>query len=102
MHFHLTRGQLLNEIVARYQFSLADAQRVFDFLENSGKVTFAGAMFLVNEPYSQDAVGILELARASLGHAAGGAVSFYKVKEFLEISLRQAQQYGAKRSTTAA
>ncbi len=102
MHFHLTRGQLLNEIVARYHFTMADAQRAFEYLESSGKVAFAGAMFLVNEPYSQDAVCILELARAALGHAAGGAVSFYKVKEFLDLCLRQSQQYAQKRSTTSA
>lgn len=101
MHYHLTRRDLLNHVVGQYYFSLADAQKISGYLESSGQISFSGAMFLVNNPSAQDAKLIEGLALGTLGRAPGGSNSYYRIKAYLDDTLRFAQTYPANRGLTS-
>lgn len=100
MHFHLARRDLLNHLNRQYYYSAEDALKICDYLESSGQISFNGGMFLINSPTAQDAKNIETLGRGALGQAPGGSTSYYSVKAYLDLLLRQSMQYTAKRGLT--
>lgn len=101
MHFHLTRRDVLNEIRQRFGYSEEQARSISDFLEAKGEIEFSGAMFLIKNPTDQDALQIVQLAHAAQGKGAGGAVSQYKTKEYLDFLLRESAKYPKSRGVTS-
>jgi hypothetical protein len=101
MHFHLTRRDVLNEIKQRFGYNAEQANSIAGFLEDSGQIEFSGAMFLIKNPTDQDALQIMQLAHAAQGKGAGGAVSQYKTKEYLDFLLRESGRYGKKRGLSS-
>ena len=99
MHFHLTRGQVISEIQERHRFSQDDSNRIADHLESSGDIEFAGGMFLIKNPTDQDSLPIQGLALSALGRGSGGSIGHYKIKEYLDLLLREAKRYAQKRGS---
>ncbi len=99
MHFHLTRGKFLAEIQERHGFSQDNSSRISDFIEGNGDVEFVGGMFTIRDPTAQDSLAIQGLALSALGRGSGGAIGHYKIKEYLELILRQAAHRPQKRGS---
>lgn len=99
MHFHLTRGQVLSEIQERHHFSQDDSSRIADHLETSGDIAFAGGMFLIKNPTDQDSLPIQGLALSALGRGSGGSIGHYKIKEYLDLRLREAKKTARRRGS---
>lgn len=100
MHFHLARRSMLNHISSQYYFSFEEASSITDYLESIGMISFNAGMYMVNSPTQQDGKNLETLGRGASGQAPGGSTSFYSVKAFLELTLRQSKQYVKARGLT--
>ena len=56
-------------------------------------------MFTIRNPTSQDSLAIQGLALSTLGRGSGGAIGHYKIKEYLELTLREAAKRPVKRGS---
>lgn len=95
MQFPVTRYQLIAG-VGKFGFGPADAQQIVAALETEGRIELSGSMLHIKNPTDPDAQSLAGLCREARG-ATSGAVGTYKIREYLQIALKNASKHGSSR-----